>query len=361
MPTATYIVVYATPGAGFTADPPLQRYPEATVTFTPDETEGSTFLYLWDFGDGNTSAQQNPVHTYDRHGEYDVTLTVSNVECSMSRTQKVDILPALPVAAFDEVIPGCAPYTVTFTNNSQHADNYRWAFGDGAMSNEENPVYTYQTSGTFKIVLTAYGADGLSAEHTSFVTVLPTPVAGLNAAPAYVYVNDQHVATFNLSTHGHTYLWDFGDGNTSNEYEPVHVYMETGIFDISLEVWSEDGCYDKYTKWEAVEVDQAGMVVYPSGFRPGNEPTGGYVDQNASEYERNRVFMPGISDKIDNYHLMIYNRWGEMLFESRDINIGWDGFVRGVKAKQDVYIWKVTGRYTNGEPFVMAGDITLLR
>ncbi len=85
------------------------------------------------------------------------------------------------------------------------------------------------------------------------------------------------------------------------------------------------------------------------------------MGRGADEYTRNTVFAPGVSEMVDEYHLMKYNRWGELLFESFDINIGWDGFVRGVKAKQDVYVWKVTGKYTNGEPFVMAGDITLLR
>jgi gliding motility-associated-like protein len=141
----------------------------------------------------------------------------------------------------------------------------------------------------------------------------------------------------------------------------TYLHCQPGIFDVSLEVWTDEGCYDKYTIVQAVEVDHAGGITFPTGFRPGDEPTGGYVDPGADEYERNRVFAPGVQSQVDEYHLTIHNRWGELLFESRDINVGWDGFVRGVKAKQDVYIWKVTGKYSNGEPFVMAGDITLLR
>jgi gliding motility-associated-like protein len=141
----------------------------------------------------------------------------------------------------------------------------------------------------------------------------------------------------------------------------MHIYREKGLYDVSIEVWSAEGCYDKYTKVQAVEVDEASGIRFPTGFRPGNEPTGGVIDPSADEYERNRVFAPGASEKVSEYRLTIHNRWGEMLFESRDINVGWDGFVKGVKAKQDVYIWKVTGKYSNGEAFVMAGDITLLR
>ena len=354
------IMIYGTPVAEFNANPPLQRYPDATVSFTNAGSSGAAFSYLWDFGDDNTSTQENPTHTYQTHGDYDVTLTISNANCDVSVTRTVIVQPAFPVAAFDEVAPDCAPYTVTFNNRSEYADNYRWDFGDGAMSLDESPTHTYHGPGTYLVRLTAYGPGG-QEQATSFVNVLVTPVAYLNVAPTYVYVNDQHVATFNLSQFGDIYLWDMGDDTFYSDYEPIHIYTQPGIYDVTLEVWTEEGCYASFTREEAVEVDQAGGISYPTGFRPGDEPTGGYIDPNASEYERNRVFAPGVSDRVDEYHLMIYNRWGEMLFESRDINVGWDGFVKGVKAKQDVYIWKVTGKYTNGESFIMAGDITLLR
>ncbi|MFO7923214.1 MAG: PKD-like domain-containing protein, partial [Bacteroidales bacterium] len=355
------ILIYATPRAEFSADPPLQRFPESTVNFTNIGSSGAAFSYLWEFGDDNTSTQENPSHTYQQHGEYEVTLTVSNENCETSVTRTITVQPPFPVADFNEVAPDCSPHTVSFVNNSEYGIAYRWEFGDGAMSTEAEPTHTYHAPGEYRIKLTVYGDGNLQDEKTSFVTVYVSPIAFLNVAPTFVYAGDQHVATFNLSQDGDTYLWDFGDGTTSNEYEPIHVYMEPGIFDVSLEVWTEDGCHDKFVKEEAVEVDKAGGMTYPTGFRPGNEPTGGQIDPSAPEYERNKVFAPGMSEKVDEYHLMIYNRWGELLFESYDINVGWDGFVKGVKAKQDVYIWKVTGKYTNGESFVMAGDITLLR
>lgn len=354
------ITIFATPRAEFSADPPLQKYPSSTVNFTNLGSSGTGFDYEWDFGDGNVSQEENPSHTYVDHGTYDVTFTVSNGNCVTSVTHRVTVQPADPVSAFDEIAPDCAPMTVTFNNRSEYADFYRWDFGDGAMSVEENPTHTYHAPGTYLVRLTAYG-DGGENESNSFVTVFVSPIAYHNVSPSFVYVNDQHVATFNLSQGGDIYLWDFGDGHTTNDFEPIHVYTEPGIFDVGLEVWTEEGCYDKFVKYEAVEVDQAGGISYPSGFRPGDAPTGGRIDPGADEYERNKVFLPGVADKVDEYHLTIHNRWGEMLFESRDINVGWDGFVKGVKAKQDVYIWKVTGKYTNGETFVMAGDITLLR
>jgi gliding motility-associated-like protein len=139
------------------------------------------------------------------------------------------------------------------------------------------------------------------------------------------------------------------------------MYTQPGVYDVSLRVTTVDGCEDEYTKEKAVTVDTAGRLIYPTAFRPGDSPTGGYYDPNAPEYEKNKIFYPGIIEKLDEYHLMIFNRWGELVFETRDQNQGWDGFINNVKAKQDVYIYKVTGKYTTGRAFVIAGDITLLR
>jgi PKD repeat protein len=354
------VTIHATPRAGFVANPMVQMYPSTTVSFTNTGSSGSGYSYSWDLGDGNVSSAENPVHSYATHGDYNVILEVSNDHCSKSIAHVVKIQPTTPIAAFDDVMPDCSPMTVSFINNTLYADTYLWDFGNGATSIERNPTYTYHNPGIYRVRLIATG-DGGQDEYSSFVTVLVSPVAYMNVAPNYVYVNDQHVVTFNLSHNGDTYLWDFGDGDFSNDLEPIHVYREAGIYDVALEVWTDEGCYDKYTKTQAVLVDQAGGIQFPTGFRPGNEPTGGHVDPSADEYERNRVFAPGMSEKVSEYRLTIHNRWGEILFESFDINIGWDGFVNGVKVKQDVYIWKVTGKYSDGEPFVMAGDITLLR
>jgi gliding motility-associated-like protein len=98
----------------------------------------------------------------------------------------------------------------------------------------------------------------------------------------------------------------------------------------------------------AVFVEPSGIVEFPNAFRPD------------SPLEENRVFLPGIIDHVDEYHLMIFNRWGELIFESHNQEIGWDGYYKGEPAKQDVYIWKVTGNYSDGKGFSKTGDVTLM-
>jgi gliding motility-associated-like protein len=175
-----------------------------------------------------------------------------------------------------------------------------------------------------------------------------------NATPLETKVG--HEVTFNATINGglptppasYTWKWDFGDGETSEELNPKHVYRQEGTFNITLKVWTNHECFDLYVMENAVFVEPSGIVEFPNAFRPD------------SPLEENRVFLPGIIDHVDEYHLMIFNRWGELIFESHNQEIGWDGYYKGEPAKQDVYIWKVTGNYSDGKGFSKTGDVTLM-
>ena len=106
-------------------------------------------------------------------------------------------------------------------------------------------------------------------------------------------------------------------------------------------------------------VEPAGDLRFATAFKPSQDgPTGGHIPDDLSLI--NTVFYPPIQQQIDGYHLRIFNRWGELMFESDDIDIGWDGYYREKLCQQDVYVWQVTGKYSNGKPYRQAGDITLL-
>jgi gliding motility-associated-like protein len=163
---------------------------------------------------------------------------------------------------------------------------------------------------------------------------------------------------FNLSEHGDTYLWDFGDGTTSDEENPRYLYSEVGVYTISLDVWTEHGCTGRLEKPDAVTVLGKGLIIFPNAFKPNMfGPNGGYYD--LTKPDKNDVFHP-YWEGVEEYHLEIYNRWGELLYISEDVMIGWDGYYQGELAKQDVYVWKCFGTFSNGKTFLMAGDVTLL-
>ncbi len=343
----TRITVHPSPRANFTADPASQMIPDRTVTITNTTPEGN-WDYTWYFGNDSTSRERDPGQiTYPGPDEYMISLVVKSEHCTDSTWQLVEIVPHPPEADFKPVQPGCMPLTIHFENTSAFSTSYLWEFGDGAVSNKPNPDYTYYEPGTYKIKLTAWG-DGGKDSYSTINDVWVLPNAYFEIAPRIVYVNDQAVHFFNLSDNGEIYVWDFGDGTGSGEMNPTHVYTKDGNYDVTLHVWTENDCYDLYESATAVLVEPTGRIVFPNAFRP------------ESPIEENRVFKPGVIDHVETYHLMIFNRWGEFIFESFDKDYGWDGYVDGRMAKQDVYVWKVEGKYSNGQTFIQSGDVTLM-
>jgi gliding motility-associated-like protein len=339
--------IYARPEADFTLSPSTDTFPDNVFEIT-NLTVGSRWTYDWSLGDGRTLSADEPGRVqYEAPGNYAITLTARSEHCSDSATRTAYLNPAVPQAKFAGPEPGCMPHTIHFINNSEYADDYLWEFGDGSISTAANPSYTYYEAGIYKVRLTVRGAGG-EASHSDTARVYIVPNSFFDLAPRYVYVNDEAVHFFNLSDNADKFEWDFGDGSVSDELNPKHIYKKEGTYDITLKVWTNYNCYDLFIMENAVMVEPSGIVDFPNAFRP------------HSPLEENRVFMPGVIDHVDEYHLMIFNRWGELIFESFDQEIGWDGTYNGQTAKQDVYIWKVKGTYSDGKGFIKTGDVTLM-
>ncbi len=157
-----------------------------------------------------------------------------------------------------------------------------------------------------------------------------------------------------------------GDGFQTEEESPVHTYTKIGEFNISLTVFMDykdllgnvtASCMDTVSKKPAVWVEGTGMLKFPNAFKPGRTSNGGVYDE--IDY-KNEVFHPyhyGVAE----YKLMIFSRWGEQIFTSDDVNIGWDGFADGKPAELGVYMWRAIGKYTNGKTFDIKGSVTLLK
>jgi PKD repeat protein len=355
------ITVYPLPTTNFSVDPVMQTYPDATVTFTNLTPQGS-WTYEWDFGDGNTSVEESPVHVYADPNVYEVSLKALAGQCSDSISHPVTINPAIPIAAFEVPAPDCAPLTHTFVNNSQYATSYEWDFKElGTKRFEKNPEITFPSPGIYQVTLTVYGPGG-SDRISELITVKLTPTAYANIAPPRVFIGS-NVTTFNLSsdTLNPKYAWDWGDGTpVDTTYKPGHVYEESGKYTVTLTVTNDNACSHSYS-YKYIEVEPGGEIRFPTAFRPNPDapadPTRKPGDAS------NEVFFPGIYQQVREYQLTIYNRWGEQIFQTTDINTGWNGWIYGNKkpAEQGVYIWVVKGKYLNGQPFSDAGDITLLR
>jgi gliding motility-associated-like protein len=171
-----------------------------------------------------------------------------------------------------------------------------------------------------------------------------------------VMLPDQPAKVFNFSKYGSTYLWNFGDGMTYYAKDTSHQYTELGVYDISLTAWTEHGCEAFMNLPEAVTVIGNGIVMFPNAFKPNaSGPNGGWYNPNDPS---NEIFFP-VHDGVIEYELIIYNRWGELVFETNDVNQGWDGYIGSKRAAEAVYVWQVKVKYVNGEQDVLRGDVTL--
>jgi PKD repeat protein len=270
------------------------------------------------------------------------------------------LMPPAPIADFGPDTVGCAPLTIQFVNKSLYGESYIWGFGDGQFSVKENPVHTYYVPGSYIVKLIVYNSAGESV-HNNIVTVYQNPTAIFEAYPTDVINNEQIVVFSNSSKYDSLNLWRFGDGQISDERETYHKYETQGVFKVSLTVTSSDGCIDSAVLDTPVKVDwQTGFLHFPNVFK-WNEtgPTGGYW-RNGVYPEMDFVFRPFYQNIID-YKLQIFNRWGVLIYESDDLFKGWDGYSEdGKLAMQGVYVWKVSGRYADGNYFDMVGDVTFL-
>jgi gliding motility-associated-like protein len=354
------ITVHPLPAAAFLATPFGQTYPSATVTLD-NNTPAGQWGYSWSFGDGTWSTDMDPApHTYATWGSYVIALTVQSGACTDTVTQIVVIDPPLPTASFIGSGEGCAPFAVQFTNTSLLGTAYQWQFGDGATSIATDPVHEYNIPGTYTVTLTAIGPGGTTntAIKVDSVVVHPNAVAYFTVQPNEVNVPGEPLFTFNLSASATAYTWDFGDGTFSNDANPVHFYQQPGTYGITLVANNAWNCADTFAIPDAVTAIQSGELTFPNAFSPTNNgPGDGIYDPNSLD---NDIFHP-VSTGVEKYRLQIYNRWGELVFQTEDIRQGWDGYYRGQPAKQDVYVWKAFARFVTGDEKKLTGDLTLLR
>jgi large repetitive protein len=362
------ITVHPQLGPVFSLDNDRPNLPEAVVQITNTTPFAESWAHSWTFGDGTSSSEVYPgSKQYAAYGTYIITLTISNGRCTASYSQEVRVGDTSPVVDFEPVpVAGCAPLVVNFVNRSQFTDplSYLWDFGDGTRSREENPSHTYYRPGLYEVSLTARNSTGETQTVTRhMVTVYEVPQANFDVWDRVVKVPAEPVRVANYSVGADAYLWDFGDGTTYTEASPVHYYAQPGIYDITLIATNQWGCADTLTLNQVVSAEAGGEVRIPNAFTPNTSgPGGGYIDpENREEWNKNDVFMPYMIGGIRKFNMKIYNRWGELLFESNDKNKGWDGYYRGQLCKSDVYAFKIQVEFSDGQSLQKIGDITLIR
>lgn len=377
---STRIQIFPNPEANFEISPDTLIFEEPYVSISIENKtkfdEEGIWDYTWNFGDGNGS-YSGEITSYDYKSvkasqpgvendyKYYITLTAKNDICTDTIKKSVVILPHRPIARiFADKTEGCPPLDVRFSSAStDHEEYIKWNFGDGTYSSQEFYIKTYDSTGVYKVNLHAYGFGG---EHDTsiYITVHDDPKANFKVVDKVVDIAEDTAMFINLSSPKDdlTYSWDFGDGNTSDMFEPEHIYYtenEEG-YDVTLYVETSYGCWDSYTYPNAISAISSCEISFPNAFIPCKD--GPCSDSYSINDKTDNTFHPYFQDgvNIDFYKLSVYNRWGELIFYTNDYYKAWTGYYKNKLVEQGVYVYQVECECQNGTKKSYIKNVTVI-
>lgn len=246
------VVVSTPPTVNFSfAATSCQRNP---VAFTDATTGNNLYSWFWDFGDGDTSHTQNPVHAYNNAGTFTITLTVSaGNDCSSSLSQTITITPG-PAAAFTAA-NGCEGSNVVFTDSSSvpsglNITNWSWIFGDGNSASSQNATNTYSLPGNYNAVLQVTADNGCSDTVSHIISIFENPVAGFIIQALQCQNSDIYFLDTSYIGNGfiNQWNWQFSNGGSSTFPSPNVIFTSAGPASATLTVTTIDGCSNTHTE-----------------------------------------------------------------------------------------------------------------
>ena len=291
------------------------------ITGTANATVCQTDIpYLWN---GNT---------YTVSGVYTTNLMASN-GCDSVAVLNLTVVPP-PQASYTYSIPeGCAPLYVTFSNTSASTGNCSWNLGNGVVLNNcDSVVGIYTEFGCNDVSLEITSPEGCSTIYNldDLVCVYPEPTASFSVTPQILTTLNPTANFTNTSIGNATQTWSFGDDSgTTGSLNPSHTYpSEMGYYVVSLTVANSNGCLDSIS--QTILVDNQVIYYVPNTFTPDGDLF-------------NETFKPVFTEGFDvyNYNLLIFNRWGEIIFESNNAKHGWDGTYGGQLCPSGTYVWQI--------------------
>jgi gliding motility-associated-like protein len=328
--------------------------------FTNTSVGGNSNVNVsWDFGNGAgspaTSTSNSEVVTFPAIGSYNVSLLLNG---NVAYTRGINVVGTPDPDFTADVTSGCSPLKVTFTPAAP-GTGYQFSFSDSTRTDVITGMPTTKTfpdSGTYIVYLTQT-IDALcfgTSLDSVVITVFKTPTAGFNATATDLDMYFPLVSFINTSIGAVSYVWDFGDTSINSEnLSPEHLFPEKieGFYDVELEAISANFCTDSITL--RIVVEEKITFFIPNAFTP-----------NGDEF--NNTFKPRMVSGIDpnTYNLKIYNRWGNLIFESNDPAIGWDGDYGAANGVTDAEIFTYKLKFNsskNDEVRTITGSVTLLK
>ncbi|MBK8924520.1 MAG: gliding motility-associated C-terminal domain-containing protein [Crocinitomicaceae bacterium] len=311
------------------------------------------YSYSWDTGNAADTLETTTVSPTTQTM---YTVTVTDL-CGQVVTDSM--LVSLYVEPIPSVVGGgngCLPELMSFNNPDYISGTCFWDFGDGTTSTDcGNTDHMYTQTGCFDVTLTLTSVEGCveTLSYDDLVCISSLPIPGFYWNPDSPSILDPTITIVNTAENTEFYMYNFGGVGTSLEEQPTFTFPSTGeeeTYEVCQYVTSPDGCMD--TLCQEVFVHEEIIFYVPNVFTPDGDP-------------HNQTFKPVITSGIDmyNYHLTIFNRWGEIVFESYNYEFGWDGTYGDQGLVEDgVYIWQIEfGEKLSDKRQKHRGHVTVLK
>jgi gliding motility-associated-like protein len=331
------------------------KYRFDNLSIPPPALPFANNSFVWDFGDNTprlTAGTNSVFHNYSAPGTFTVKLILVDTNyCNAPDSISLQVrVAALVVAQFETPPTGCIPFTAVFNNTSLGGQQFFWDFGDGATSNAINPTHVYNIPGAYTVTLIAVDSATCNISDTTRfqINVFGIPIANFIFSPDPPVENTPTTFSNLSSQDAIRFKWDFGDGDsllTTSRNPVLHQYNATGTFNACLTAYNIAGCPD--TKCLPVRSIIVPGVDVPTGFTP------------LSGDINSRVLVRGFG--ISKMKFIIWNRYGQKVFETDNRNSGWDGRFKGVVQPMEVYAYTLEVEFFDGTKATKKGDITLLR
>ena len=319
-----------------------------TLSATPDLLGGT---YAW--GPNSLPGGSSQTFTPNQDTTLIVVYTLNNCP-SLPATGTVTVHPLPGVTFSASPVEGCAPLAVTLSADDANNVTYAWSTSNGLSASGINPTIVFPNGGTFDVTLAATTVNGCYDIHTesAFIYAEDLPIASFES-PIGVFTQEaQYVMFSNLSTGATNYVWDFGDGQFAYDFEPSHIFQSTmNGYTVTLTALTDLLCADATSVSIGYQYNE--LLYIPNTFTPDG-------DQN------NQVFCPVFYSGYDpqNYEFTVYNRWGELIFESHNALVGWDGTYGpdAMAAPTGLYTYRIMFKNPDlDERKILTGHINLLR
>ena len=321
------------------------------TSIAPPNKPFNPLTFSWDFGDGHQDAGFNSVtHHFTASGTYMVRLILLDTSYCNFPDSLTDTLRVSPIVkAQFEVANGCAPYFAYFNNTSLAGQQFFWDFGDQQTSNQSNPTHLYADTGTYTITLLVIdsGTCNIRDSTSRTIQVHGNPTSLFTYSPNPSEYNKP--TTFqNNSLNAKYYTWYFGDNDSTNKQNAdtvQHQFQVTGVFETCLVAYTQYGCAD--TSCQNIQSLINPLLDVPNAFTPGR------FGQNSV------INVRGFG--IISMNWKIYNRFGQVVFQSNSPGQGWDGTFKGTQQPLGVYTYTLDAVFEDGTKTTKTGDITLIR